>query len=376
VQIQNSVSLITGLVVGLFALLVILIILLYLYRSRVKGINMDLIPEEVRWYFDESRIKTENWTVQGALHTKKIMKEKKSYYSKLKKLLVNHLEGEKILPAILSACAVYNKVLVNNFVGAHSIIVQRHANSPKIFKKDAWKQKNDGRTEHRLWVEEMYQQYVKSIQWNKDTALPIVPVVHGTDGPIAQKIIDAGLTALSTFDEGYYGKGIYFTSSCLYALPYYAAKPEPSLLVCLIVPGNPLPIIEGTNEAVSYIGKPVDAGYQSHFVCCGKEGQPSKTKAQRFFTEFVIPQDSQVVPIYMLHLKRAGLKQLIEEFKRSVPSDKRKSHRDDEEKSKSSQKSSDDDKDEEEPLYRVLDINIEDEEPENDRFIFDDQASE
>lgn len=32
--------------------------------------------------------------------------------------------------------------------------------------------------------------------------------------------------------------GMYFTSSALYALPYYANRSDPALLICLITPGT------------------------------------------------------------------------------------------------------------------------------------------
>lgn len=46
----------------------------------------------------------------------------------------------------------------------------------------------------------------------------------GLDLMVAEKICENGFAALSSLDAGYYGKGIYFTSSVLYTLPYMASR--------------------------------------------------------------------------------------------------------------------------------------------------------
>jgi len=67
-------------------------------------------------------------------------------------------------------------------------------------------------------------------------------------------------------DPGWYGKGIYSTSSVKYACKYAESKAgstrKPALLVCVIIPGNILPVV----DAKTYYGKPVANGYQAHFT--------------------------------------------------------------------------------------------------------------
>src|SRR5262245_61086501 len=76
---------------------------------------------------------------------------------------------------------------------------------------------------------------IDALSWNANEVVPILPVVPGTrltsflqhspqSGSVAWKIVENGFSALSTLDAGYYGSGIYFTSSVLYATPYYATK--------------------------------------------------------------------------------------------------------------------------------------------------------
>jgi len=58
-------------------------------------------------------------------------------------------------------------------------------------------------------VNQSYNELVASFSWNssKIEDLPIIAVVHGTDEDIAWKIISAGFAALSSLDDGFYGKG-------------------------------------------------------------------------------------------------------------------------------------------------------------------------
>jgi len=56
---------------------------------------------------------------------------------------------------------------------------------------------------------------------------------------------------------------MYFTSSARYALPYYANKPDPALLVCFVVTGNSFPVVEHPYEhPASFLGLPLRGGYQ------------------------------------------------------------------------------------------------------------------
>lgn len=63
--------------------------------------------------------------------------------------------------------------------------------------------------------------------------VPIIPTIHGTNADVAFKICSTGFSALSTLDEGYYGKGIYFTSSAHYALPVRISNLQFSYFVVL-----------------------------------------------------------------------------------------------------------------------------------------------
>jgi len=161
---------------------------------------------------------------------------------------------------------------------------------------------------------------VSTFTWNSpNDTVPIIPVVHGTGVEIAKQICSSGFAALSSLDAGFYGKGIYFTSSCCYATPYFGSRKEPAILICFIIPGNIRPIVEWRSEEKNYLGAIIDNGYQSHYVLTDLEGNPLRKKKERYYDEFVLAIDPQVVPIFLICVNRSIIPNLIKEFQRETP---------------------------------------------------------
>jgi hypothetical protein len=147
-------------------------------------------------------------------------------------------------------------------------------------------------------------------------------VVHGTSKEIAMKICQAGFANLSSLDDGYYGKGIYFSTSAMYCIPYFLKRKNPALLICFLTPGNPYPVIEQVRAYNSLLGKALKSKYHSHFVAVNKEGMvvPEEDIGNvRVYDEIVIPQENQVVPAYLLCFSNANVAKIIEKFNREVP---------------------------------------------------------
>ena len=70
-------------------------------------------------------------------------------------------------------------------------------------------------------------------------------------------------------DDGYYGKGFYFTSSYDYAkLQSVRSQYGKVFLICAIIVGYSYPITEApdTFGLTSFVGKNAILGYQSHYV--------------------------------------------------------------------------------------------------------------
>jgi len=148
-----------------------------------------------------------------------------------------------------------------------------------------------------------------------------VPVVHGTGEDVAWKIASGGFAALSTLDAGFYGKGIYFSSHGLYTVPYFATNSSPVILICLTIPGNPLPIIEHPQKKDNFLGKPISGGYQSHYVLTRKNGFPLQSKPdtnKHVYDELIIHAEAQVVPIFLLMVDKSDIGKLVQEYQRDI----------------------------------------------------------
>jgi len=118
---------------------------------------------------------------------------------------------------------VYNPTLVTNFIGTYKILYTRSSN--RLFSQRGWMQYDD--VERRTKAFSYYLQICSKFSWNKNSAVPILPLCHGTDQHLAEKICETGFATLSSLDAGYFGKGIYFTSDSIYTLPYISQKKKP-----------------------------------------------------------------------------------------------------------------------------------------------------
>jgi len=112
-----------------------------------------------------------------------------------------------------------------------------------------------------------------------------------------------GFAALATMDAGWYGQGIYVTTSAVYALPYYAEKQSPVMIISYVLPGNVYPVIEVPQSENSLAGYPLQAGYSSHYILTDLEGLPhSKQKNEPLYDELVIAQEGQITPAFLVKI--------------------------------------------------------------------------
>jgi len=171
-----------------------------------------------------------------------------------------------------STYIVASPLLVTNFSNTRSIQISRMKSNPKQFLSTKWK--NSDPQTFREQTINIFKERAARFSWNANCEIEdgyILPMVHGTTQGVAWKIAAAGFASLSTLDEGFYGKGIYFSSSAMYTLPYFSTE-DPAILICLASPGNPYPVIEHQKAHNSIKGKPIMIGYQSHYVVTRKDG--------------------------------------------------------------------------------------------------------
>jgi len=226
----------------------------------------------------------------------------------------NSLGGEAL--PVRSIYGIYNPVLMTEFSNNRKMMEE------KLGQK-AWLQdwKEDDTDGLRSKIEAEYTKKTSSFSWNKDLKVPVVPAAHGTGFSIAKAISKTGFAAISSLDAGFFGKGIYFTTSSKYALPYATLQSDPAIIISYVVPGNIYPTSEQHKGPKSLAGKPLRTpGYNSHYVLTRTDGfalsDPSESP---FYDEIVLPEECQVVPAFIVLLEAGEqLKKQQQLFEREV----------------------------------------------------------
>jgi len=214
--------------------------------------------------------------------------------------------------------------LINNFIGNYLIQTERMRNSPNMFGNQKFLF-SPQRSQHE-WVLEHYERTSKVYLNNTkrdDLSGIIIPMCHGTELSIAEKICETGFAALSSVDAGYFGRGIYFTSFSMYCVPYIAGSKFPSIVVSYLLPGNVYPVIEEVDGPDTLLGSAIKSGYNSHFIVTDKKGvcvpNSDNHDEGELFNELVVPQESQIVPAFIFELEGSDMEKLSGEWNREVP---------------------------------------------------------
>jgi len=301
-----SLGLGVGLGLGLLALLLVLIILILLFLRQSK---FSILPDEVSWGYRlyNNRFGL-GWTTQGNFRSHFYFKEFSPGTKEFEHIILlwnNYLEGAhgaQMGLEIEKISVVYNPALTSNFMNTFKIQNQRLQSSKRTFFSQTW-----NKSGNKPEVYDAAQAVIKNCPWNTENSIPIIPAVHGTDAAVSQKICETGFANLSSLDEGYYGKGIYFTTWAAYTISYIATRHQPSLVVSWLLPGNVYPVTEHHGEPGStLIGTALQSGYNSHFVCTQANGEVSKDHCNNTYNEVVIPQEAQISPAFILHLENKG----------------------------------------------------------------------
>jgi len=274
------------------------------------------------WFWDQKRVIANNYTVSNTnpiyfYQEVKPRTREETYLNKLKeKLDFDHV-------VISRAYALISPDLAMAVSIARNVQSSRMKTSPKQFYTQSWRSFPDFEMRQEIikWFEKKWNEW----EWNKNLTLdssPVLPVVHGTDMSLAWKIAQGGFASLSTHDGGFYGKGIYFSTSAKYVIPYFGRKKSPAILICLTIPGNAYPVTEQPNSN-KIMGQPLKNGYNSHYAVTTKRGLPFTKQAyennETKYDEMVIGQESQVVPVFLLKIKKDCIENLFGEWYREVP---------------------------------------------------------
>eukprot|EP01125_Pyxidicula_operculata_P013176 TRINITY_DN4359_c0_g2_i3.p1 TRINITY_DN4359_c0_g2~~TRINITY_DN4359_c0_g2_i3.p1 ORF type:complete len:1736 (-),score=241.48 TRINITY_DN4359_c0_g2_i3:164-5371(-) len=311
----DDVTIASAATVGIIVLLAIIFAVVFYRMKRSSRLaRLSDLPDEVAWQWLQYQKNPSSWKQESQnMFTKQLKKGSEEWKRMIS--IFEQLNGEKL--NVKEACAVYNNNLLSNFINRIDLIENRYEQSSEVFFKQGWKGKNDSKD--REWIYSEYEKRVKEFDWNKKTETAILPTIHGTDKDIALKIADTGFAALSTLDAGWYGKGIYFTTYALYAIPYFGTKRNPSIIISYVIPGNTYPVSENHKSADSLSGAAMMGGYSSHYVCTTKDGYPTSKPVKNHYDEIVIEQEVQIAPVYILTIDTSNIPNLLKEFQREIP---------------------------------------------------------
>eukprot|EP01125_Pyxidicula_operculata_P003314 TRINITY_DN1390_c0_g2_i3.p1 TRINITY_DN1390_c0_g2~~TRINITY_DN1390_c0_g2_i3.p1 ORF type:complete len:1797 (+),score=397.91 TRINITY_DN1390_c0_g2_i3:489-5879(+) len=308
-------------IVGGIMLLIIIIAVIVSFvmysNHKIYGV-LDKLPSEVSKQFRQCKNNRLLWTHQPSSNPN----HSGYYYKKLKPRsaewkdmtkLIRILGGEKL--KISEAYATYNPILVSNFAG---LKLQLETRRKIKFIKDRMTEylKNDP-TGQRVFVREKYMEMVDQFNWNKNPdSEPIIPAIHMTNSKVAWSIAEQGFVALSTKDDGWYGKGIYFTTKALYSLSYTSGPS--ALIISYVIPGNIYPATEDSRETKSLVGASLKP-YNSAYAIVTKRGHPVKNKNPReIFDELVITEEAQVVPVYIIYPDPDSMLKVGQEYVKNI----------------------------------------------------------
>jgi hypothetical protein len=253
-----------------------------------RKLNLSSLPAEVRWSYQLFQQPWSNWSYRGTTQTGFYYTDLSTTSSEYAKV-VGRLNLD--MYQIDRLTLIYNRTLLSNFINSYALTQERLDSQAAIFGNKKWvRNDNDGRQQ---WVHSRFEALCASYSWNKDRT-PILLAYHATSQVVAEKICETGFATLSSLDDGWYGKGIYFTSYANYCITYLVSKRDPCLLLSWVIPGNTYPVAANRDDPDNVFGQALKAGYQSHYVVTKSDGKCGTTG--NLYDEIVIAQESHVVP--------------------------------------------------------------------------------
>jgi len=246
-----------------------------------------------------------------------IFRKDEVYHEAMMGKLISYI-GESHVNYLVRAYAIQNDNLSNAFTIFMNSLGGKIKAAKKLFQADDWKNHSDSALKTKYL--QHYGEWVGSFPWNKKGKLEVLGALQGTTEEAAWSIAENGFGTVSVLDEGFFGKGMYFTSNFEYASLYAALKQKsnPSknkvFVVALVIPGNPFPVTEhpyvnGKPNEKGYLGKGVRSGYQSHFTQVNRKmiGAAYPITGQfdpnEHGNELVVFQEAQILPVFILECK-------------------------------------------------------------------------
>jgi len=204
---------------------------------------------------------------------------------KLVRGLLDNLDGREF--DIVKAIAIDNQGLTYRFSNALSTLTDRHKKFPQLFAKKDWHSMS-GPKQRKATLDYLDSRYAIE-PWNNDKTVKVLPAAHATKDAIVSSLCSGGFGTVASLDPGWYGQGVYFTTSVRYAAKYSNENVK-AIVIALTLPGNTLPVIEDPFGMSSRAGQAIRAGYQSHYVRVDNKGNPCQSDSNTSMDELVIGQ--------------------------------------------------------------------------------------
>ena len=307
----------TAIIVSVATVVLILVALgtlFYYYRQS----ELHSLPDDISWSFIDQWTHPWRWEYHGgsskSAYYSRVYQPGSKEYNKVDSLLTTHFKKGNL--AVTQITAIYNRALSVSFVNQWKLMTTRRIEAPEQFFRCTFR-----KDEAKLGIMKYYQDnLLLSTPYNQKLTVPLVPVLHGTDYLVAEKIAQTGFAALSSLDAGYFGKGIYFTTSLAYTLPYSCGKRRPSVIVSYVNMGNIFPVTEPHNASNSLKGQALKSGYNSHLVLTGRDGFIYEERNNDIICdEIVVNQESQILPAFLIELDIESCKTQYDKWLRDTP---------------------------------------------------------
>jgi len=256
------------------------------------------------WGFPKAFTDTNGWIPKGfgrhpysvyPLTNKGLSYWQNQEYSKFAQFWNNNLNGGAF--DVDQVYAVSNPELESQFKVQYNSLLNKWSTSEALFKRDHWKKLSQIKKKQNVY--DFFQSSLDNYEFNSNRNMKLMLGVHGTSEAAVWSICQSGFASLATVDEGWYGRGMYFTSNANYAAKYSKEKVK-IFIISYLIPGNIYPVTEeAKGSSNSLAGRPSISGYQSHGVLVNSKGMISNGKGV-IYDELVVFQESQIVPKYVV----------------------------------------------------------------------------
>jgi len=222
--------------------------------------------------------------------------------------------------AVYKIYAISNQMVLGVFDSFRSLLFGKQRQSPQLFNRDDWKQCEDVmlRAAYLTWLEDYCRKFPEWNDANKSKP-DVIPLIQGTSEEAAWQICQQGFGVTATTDDGFYGRGVYFTSKLDYASRYAKISSKEQncqvFLLSMVIPGNTFPVTEhpwdSEMKKSGYHGHACRPGYQAHFTLVDNSGiqnaYPMKVDPpfsyEKVADELVIFDTSQALPLFVFYMR-------------------------------------------------------------------------